>query len=80
MLTGLKRMGARAVVKGENIIIEGSGKLKGCTVDSFSDHRTALSMIVAGLAARGTTKVNGTECIRTSFPGFLKLLKDKILN
>lgn len=45
--------------------------------DSFGDHRVAMSMVVAGLAA--STEYNmlvfDTECIDTSFPGFEELIK-----
>ena len=79
MLTNLKAMGAGVCAQGENIIVEGGGRLLGAEVESFSDHRTALSMIIAALAAQGKTKIKDVECIKTSFPEFPRLLKDKIL-
>ena len=39
------------------------------TVDSFADHRIAMSGIVAGLAC-GNTYVLGAECISKSYPSF----------
>ncbi|HOW42560.1 MAG TPA: 3-phosphoshikimate 1-carboxyvinyltransferase [Candidatus Omnitrophota bacterium] len=58
----------------ESIVIKGPRLLRGCRVSSFGDHRTAMSLIVAGLCARGRTTVTGTECIAKSFPGFLETL------
>jgi 3-phosphoshikimate 1-carboxyvinyltransferase len=80
MCENLKRMGAvikavKPAGKSENIIIEGGRALKGSPVGSFGDHRTAMSMIVAGLAAEGQTRVDGVECINKSFPGFVNTLK-----
>lgn len=44
--------------------------------NSFGDHRIAMSMFVAGLAAKGQNMlVLDTECIDTSFPGFEELLR-----
>jgi 3-phosphoshikimate 1-carboxyvinyltransferase len=82
MSENLKKMGARiAVRKGakfEDIIIEGVEKLKGAKVKSFGDHRTAMSMIVAGLRAKGSTYIDNVNCINKSFPDFLRILKDLI--
>lgn len=59
----------------EKVVIQGVGKLKGAKVKSFGDHRTAMSMIVAGLNSRGNTEIDDLDCINKSFPNFLKLLK-----
>jgi 3-phosphoshikimate 1-carboxyvinyltransferase len=47
-------------------------------VDSFGDHRTAMSFVVAGLVASGQTKITDTACIDTSFPSFKATLKQLI--
>jgi 3-phosphoshikimate 1-carboxyvinyltransferase len=54
--------------------ITGVERLKGCTAESFGDHRIAMSMMVAGLVAKGETRVTDVDCIATSFPGFRDLL------
>jgi len=71
MAANLKNMGAKFDLKGDNIIIEGTGSLKGISAMSFGDHRTAMSMIVAGLAAQGETKIDDIDCINKSYPNFL---------
>jgi 3-phosphoshikimate 1-carboxyvinyltransferase len=48
------------------------GKLKQATVDSYGDHRIAMSFIIAGL--RCGMEVTDTDCINTSFPNFFTLL------
>ncbi len=79
MQENLGRLGAyvRVTKDGgyENIVIEGGKKLKGTKVKSFFDHRTAMSMVIAGLAASGTTSIDNLTCINKSFPDFLALLK-----
>jgi 3-phosphoshikimate 1-carboxyvinyltransferase len=59
----------------EKIIIQGGRTIIGATVKSFGDHRTAMSMVVAGLAAEGKTRIDNISCINKSFPNFLSLLK-----
>lgn len=48
------------------------GELHTAVVDSYGDHRIAMSFIIAGL--RCGMEVTDTECIRTSFPNFFDLL------
>ncbi|MFH1338996.1 MAG: 3-phosphoshikimate 1-carboxyvinyltransferase [Candidatus Omnitrophota bacterium] len=88
MLTNLKKLGANIHVSGrtpkyarpqEKIVIEGTSRLKGATVKSFSDHRTAMTMIIAGLFSQGQTSIDDTACIAKSFPGFLEALKSLTL-
>jgi 3-phosphoshikimate 1-carboxyvinyltransferase len=75
MVTNLKKLGADIRNIEDDVIIKGPSKLKGTEVLSFGDHRTAMSMSIAGLVAEGETKVLNTECIKTSFPDFEKALK-----
>ncbi len=74
----LKRLGAAIKERKDGMEISGGKKLKGATVESFGDHRTAMALTIAGLGAIGKTKVNDTDCIRTSFPEFEDLLKTLI--
>lgn len=48
------------------------GELKSACVNSFGDHRIAMSFLVAGLKCG--MKVEDIECINTSFPNFFELL------
>jgi len=79
MSENLNKMGADIRVlktpKSEKIIIQGRKGLIGAAVKSFGDHRTAMSMVVAGLAAEGKTRIDNISCINKSFPNFLSLLK-----
>ena len=74
MATMLSKMGARVRVEGHSLFIEGPTPLKGATVNSLRDHRTAMSLIVAGMVAQGQTQVEDLDCIDTSFPSFFELL------
>ena len=82
MFKNLKKMGAKVKVvqsdKSEKIVIQGVKGLRGSRVRSFGDHRTAMSMVVAGLAAKGNTRIDDVSCIDKSFPDFLSILKKLI--
>ncbi len=79
MYKNLKKMGAdiRIIksVRREKIIIQGKKALKGANFSCFQDHRTAMSMIVAGSVARGNSRIDDVECISKSFPNFISILK-----
>jgi 3-phosphoshikimate 1-carboxyvinyltransferase len=82
LCANLKKMGAdiRSIKSktGEKILIRGPVQLKGASVRSFGDHRTAMSVAVAALAAKGKTCLDDISCIRKSFPGFVPTLKTLI--
>ena len=76
MVDQLSLMGARIGVRGDSVWVDGPAPLKaGSSIQSFGDHRTAMSFIVAGMIADGQTRVHDTACIATSFPNFFDLLK-----
>jgi 3-phosphoshikimate 1-carboxyvinyltransferase len=74
MASELTKMGVTVEELDDGIIIKGGEELHGATVNSHGDHRIAMSMIVAGLTARKETTVEDTDCIDTSFPGFMEIL------
>ncbi len=49
------------------------GELKSAHIDSYGDHRIAMSFIIAGLKCG--MEVRDCECINTSFPNFLHVIK-----
>ena len=71
----LALLGATIEEKEDGMIIYGETKLKGTEVNSFGDHRMAMSLAIAGLIADGATKIKDTECINTSFPQFIQILE-----
>ncbi len=79
MVRNLKCMGADIRVKktgsGESIVIKGGRQLHGASLKSFGDHRTAMSMVVAALAAEGASRLDDINCVSKSFPGFIEALK-----
>lgn len=69
----LNRMGAEITPTDDGMIIKGVHKLHGAECNSYDDHRIAMSVAVAALAAEGSTTILDSECSNISFPGFYKL-------
>jgi 3-phosphoshikimate 1-carboxyvinyltransferase len=70
IIEGLGALGATATYIDEGLVVQGGATLRGGTVRSHWDHRIAMALAVAGLAAEGTTTVEGWEAVATSYPGF----------
>ncbi len=66
----LRKMGAEITELPDGFSITGRQALTGAVVDGHDDHRIAMSLSVAGLAARGVTHVHDARCAADSFPGF----------
>jgi 3-phosphoshikimate 1-carboxyvinyltransferase len=71
----LRKMGSAVTELPDGMEIGGGDTLNGAICDSHGDHRIAMSVAVAGLAAKGDTVVRDTDWIDTSFPGFERLLR-----
>jgi len=69
--TELRKMGIQAKNDNDSLIITG-GTPKGTAIDTYNDHRMAMSFAVAGLGAVGTTVVHNVEVIKKSYPELFK--------
>lgn len=76
MAAELRKMGVTIREFPEGMEIAGRDSLTGAVCESHGDHRIAMSMAIAGLAAAKETIVRDTEWIDTSFPGFERLLTE----
>src|SRR3989338_5072699 len=74
MTTGLRQMGAQMAASGDAAVTITGAPLRGAAVESFGDHRTAMSLAIAGLLASGQTRIRGAECVGKSFPNFFEVL------
>jgi 3-phosphoshikimate 1-carboxyvinyltransferase len=64
----LSRMGIRVHEREDGLEIEG-GKPHGAEIETYDDHRMAMSFAIAGLAVPGM-RIKGERCVDKSFPGF----------
>ena len=64
----------------DGMIIEGRQKLLGnAIIETYHDHRIAMSMYIAGLLADSPIQINEFEWVDISFPEF-EFLMDKLKN
>ena len=65
---GLTRMGISATCTDDGLVVEG-GRPHGAEIDTYDDHRIAMSFAVAGLVTPGVI-IRDKHCVEKSFPGF----------
>lgn len=70
MAENLSRMGADITPTDDGMIIHGGKPLHGTEIDSYLDHRVAMSFAVAGLLCDGSLSIKGGDCVKISYPEF----------
>jgi 3-phosphoshikimate 1-carboxyvinyltransferase len=68
LVTELNRIGVGAWETADGLVIDG-GRPLGAQIETYNDHRMAMSFAVAGLAAPGM-RIANELCVNKSFPGF----------
>ncbi|MBE6707370.1 MAG: 3-phosphoshikimate 1-carboxyvinyltransferase, partial [Ruminococcaceae bacterium] len=66
----LSSLGADVKATDDGLMIYGKSSLNGGTVDTFNDHRIAMSAAVASVACENEVTVSGAECVEKSYPDF----------
>ena len=73
------KIGVNIIEKEDGFIIEGKTPLKGnAIIETYHDHRLAMSAYVAGLICEKEIIINDFEWVNTSFPEFLELMNNII--
>ena len=73
VLDGLNRCGIKTIERDDGYDIIG-GELKSARVDSYGDHRVAMSFAIAGI--KSSMEIEDVACIDTSFPNFFEILSE----
>jgi 3-phosphoshikimate 1-carboxyvinyltransferase len=75
---GLAEAGVEHEIEGDDLIVHGSGKVRGGgnPVATHLDHRIAMSFLVMGLASQEPVTVDDGAMIATSFPSFIPLMRE----
>ena len=80
LVSNLRALGADIIEHEDGLEIEGGRPLQGATLKSYGDHRIAMTFAIAGLFAEGTTTLEDTACVATSYPGFAAELDRYVIN
>ncbi|WP_079428090.1 3-phosphoshikimate 1-carboxyvinyltransferase [Clostridium oryzae] len=72
----LNKIGADVEEKEDSLIIHGKETLDGGLVDSWNDHRIAMSMAIASLKCKNKLTITNCEAINKSYPDFYKDIKN----
>lgn len=75
MVKQLTCLGAKVTEQPDGLEITGGAALTGTDLDSYTDHRIAMSLAIAGLNATGTTTIRRAEAAAISYPDFVPTLK-----
>lgn len=70
----LRAMGVRVTPTDDGMVIEGGNGLTGAHIRSYLDHRIAMAFSIAGLAAKGETVIEDSQCVDVSYPEFYETL------
>ncbi len=71
----LRAFGVQVDEREDGMEIVGGCPLHGAEVESFGDHRIAMSAAILGLFSEGQTIIHDTDCVATSYPGFYETLQ-----
>ncbi len=74
VVAGLKELGVEIKEFEDGYEVIGKDILNSGTINSFGDHRVAMSFAIAGLVCN--TLIEDIECVNTSFPNFFDILND----
>lgn len=72
MVEGLRNIGVEVEEYRDGMKVTGGG-IRGGEVESFHDHRIAMSFAIAGALASEGIVINGADNVATSFPNFVDL-------
>jgi 3-phosphoshikimate 1-carboxyvinyltransferase len=73
-VTELNKMGIEAACTANTLVVRG-GKPKGAIIDTYDDHRIAMSFAIAGLNVPGVC-IRNESCVAKSFPAFWQVLEE----
>jgi 3-phosphoshikimate 1-carboxyvinyltransferase len=71
--TELRKLGAHATATADALQIE-PGRLQGAEIETYDDHRMAMSFALAGLRIPGIA-IRDPACVRKTWPEFFEMLE-----
>jgi 3-phosphoshikimate 1-carboxyvinyltransferase len=71
----LNKIGAEVEERADGLIIRGKSTLRGGKVNSWNDHRIAMSMAIASLKCEEPVIIENADCVKKSYPDFWRHFK-----
>ena len=70
IVSNLMRWGAKIFERPDGFNVEGPTQLSGGEVETFDDHRIAMSLGIASLVSKEPAHFDNPDCVDISYPGF----------
>jgi 3-phosphoshikimate 1-carboxyvinyltransferase len=70
----LSKLGAEVEVQGDDLIIRPPDRIKAAAIDTYDDHRMAMSFAVAGTRSAGVT-IKEAGCVNKTYPNYFEDLQ-----
>lgn len=74
LATELTKLGADVEVRGDDLVIDPPERIRPATIDTYDDHRMAMSFSLAGTRSAGV-RVNDPGCVNKTYPGYFEDLE-----
>ena len=74
MVTNLRTLGVDVEEYDDGFALEGPQPLGAGLIHTHKDHRIAMSFAIANLLTEADVRLDSTDCIGVSFPGFYDVL------
>jgi 3-phosphoshikimate 1-carboxyvinyltransferase len=76
VMAGLQANGVNVEANGDDMIVHGASKVNGGgVVTTHLDHRIAMSFLIMGMATEQKVMVDDINAINTSFPNFIRIMR-----
>jgi 3-phosphoshikimate 1-carboxyvinyltransferase len=75
LVAGFRGLGIAADERDDGFVIRGEGAPAGGVADARGDHRMAMAFAIAALAAEGPSRIDGSDAVAISYPGFFGTLQ-----
>lgn len=80
MVTELKKLGASIEETEDGMMIQGGKALRGGRIETYQDHRIAMSLAIAGLGSEEGVEIDNPDCAAISFPTFFDIVAEIMKN
>jgi 3-phosphoshikimate 1-carboxyvinyltransferase len=75
LVAGFRALGIDADERPDGFVVRGNGSPAGGVADAQGDHRIAMALAIAALAARSPSRIEGADAVGISYPSFFETLE-----